>query len=186
MPTLSALAAVLTKRVTLFADTPEALSVTYYPGAFNSAAMESWNAIAERANAAVTDDEQEAAALAFGGLIARLIAGWDLTEADGVTPFPLTAERIVAEFLAQPLVWPAFLQTVMQAIAEDMSAGKATGTPSSANSAPTSSPKGSAALMTASLTNSASSSSRAGSKARQRSTGSSPTRNGGKRRTSVA
>lgn len=140
MPRISTLGHVITRSLVMFADTPdEAIHLLYRPGAFNSNAMEEWNAIAAQANAATTEGEQEHAALDFGALFCRIIHSWDLTEDDGATLFPLTPERIVAEFERQPIVWPAFLQSTIQAIAEDMKAGNANGTASPAPSDATSS-----------------------------------------------
>lgn len=180
MPTLAQLSTVLTKRLTLFAETPdEAAHITYRPGAFHSGTMDEWNALSEQLNAATTDADAHAALEGFGGLLCRIIAEWDLLEADGVTVMPLTAARLAEALVASPLLFVPFMQTLVQAIAEDMTAGKASGTPRFENSdaisslmAKSASPSG------ASRNRSGSSSSRAGSTARPRSNGSSRTRSG--------
>ena len=44
-----------------------------------------------------TVDEQEASMMAVSAHLARLLTEWDVLDADGVSMFPLTAERLAAD-----------------------------------------------------------------------------------------
>lgn len=150
----------------------ETVNVSYRPAAFGSGAMEKWNAIADRVNAAQTEEESAAAALEVAELFCSIIAAWDYCEdpspesPDVPGPaVPLTPSRLLEEMGKYPLFFPSFLEAIVRAIAEDVTRGKVSGTAPYSRSDDTSSQTAqSTSLPTApSRKRSKSSSSRAGS-----------------------